>query len=78
MHFDPPEDHKAYLHRSGRTARAGSKGVVVSLLLWNQIVEAEVIMRRLALKRPIVEVFSNDPHLKDLANWEPTMADSVL
>ena len=78
MHFDPPEDQKAYLHRSGRTARAGSTGVVVSLLLWNQIVEAEVIMRRLALKRPIVEVFSNDSHLKDLAHWEPTMADSVL
>jgi superfamily II DNA/RNA helicase len=78
MHFDPPEDHKAYLHRSGRTARAGSTGVVVSLLLWNQIVEAEVLMRRLALKRPIVEVFSNNPHLKNLADWEPTMADSVL
>ncbi len=72
MHFDPPEDHKAYLHRSGRTARAGSTGVVVSLLLWNQIIEAEVIMRRLALKRPVVEVFSNDPRLKDLANWDPT------
>ena len=78
LHFDPPEDHKAYLHRSGRTARAGSTGVVVSLLLWNQIVEAEVLMRRLALKKPIVEVFSNNPHLKDLANWEPTMEESVL
>ena len=78
MHYDPPEDHKAYLHRSGRTARAGSTGVVVSLLLWNQIIEAQVIMRRLALKRPIVEVFSNDPHLKDLASWEPTMEESVL
>ena len=78
MHFDPPEDHKAYLHRSGRTARAGSTGVVVSLLLYNQIIEAEVIMRRLALKRPIIEVFSNDPHLKDLANWDPTKEDSVL
>ena len=78
MHYDPPEDHKAYLHRSGRTARAGSTGVVVSLLLWNQIIEAQVIMRRLALKRPIVEVFSNDPHLSDLAAWEPTMEDSVL
>ncbi len=78
MHYDPPEDHKAYLHRSGRTARAGSTGVVVSLLLWNQIIEAQVIMRRLALKRPIVEVFSNDPHLRDLASWEPTMEDSVL
>lgn len=78
MHYDPPEDHKAYLHRSGRTARAGSTGVVVSLLLWNQIIEAQVIMRRLALKRPIVEVFSNNPHLKDLAAWEPTMEESVL
>ena len=78
IHFDPPEDHKAYLHRSGRTARAGSTGIVVSLLLWNQMVESEVIMRRLALKRPIVEVFSNDPHLKDLANWQPTMSESVL
>ncbi|MGH9020938.1 MAG: DEAD/DEAH box helicase [Acidimicrobiales bacterium] len=78
MHYDPPEDQKAYLHRSGRTARAGSTGVVVSLLLWNQVVEAEVVQRRLALKRPIVEVFSNDPRLKDLASWEPSMADSVL
>jgi superfamily II DNA/RNA helicase len=78
MHFDPPEDHKAYLHRSGRTARAGKTGVVVSLLLWNQIIEAEIIMRRLGLKRPIVEVFSNDVHLKDLASWDPTKEDSVL
>jgi len=69
MHFDPPEDQKAYLHRSGRTARAGSTGVVVSLLLWNQAIDAEVIMRRLNLKRPIIEVFSNDPRLADLANW---------
>jgi len=77
MHFDPPEDQKAYLHRSGRTARAGSTGVVVSLLLWNQAIDAEVIMRRLNLKRPIIEIFSNDPHLKDLANWDPTVKDSL-
>ena len=78
VHFDPPEDHKAYLHRSGRTARAGSTGVVVSLLLWNQMVEAEIIMCRIEIKRPIVEVYSNNPHLTDLANWEPTMEESVL
>jgi superfamily II DNA/RNA helicase len=78
MHFDPPEDQKAYFHRSGRTARAGSTGVVVSILLWNQMIEAEIIMKRLNLKRPIVEVFSNDPRLKDLANWDPTMQDSTL
>ncbi len=32
IHFDPPEDSKAYTHRSGRTGRAGSTGIVVSLL----------------------------------------------
>ena len=67
VHYDPPEDHKAYLHRSGRTARAGETGVVVTLLLWNQVVEAEVIQRRLGLRIPIVEMFSNDPRLADLA-----------
>jgi superfamily II DNA/RNA helicase len=78
MHYDPPEDHKTYLHRSGRTARAGEAGVAVMLLLWNQLVEAEVIQRRLGLRLPIVEVFSNDPRLADLAHWHPDAADSVL
>ena len=32
VHFDPPSDHKHYLHRSGRTARAGASGTVVSLV----------------------------------------------
>jgi superfamily II DNA/RNA helicase len=78
VHFDPPEDHKAYLHRSGRTARAGETGVVVTLVLWNQVVEAEVIQRRLGLRLPIVEVFSNDPRLSDLADWQPAPHESVI
>ena len=78
IHYDPPEDHKAYLHRSGRTARAGSTGVVVSLLLWNQIVEAGVLMKRLSLKKPVIEIFSNDRHLQELASWEPDFTHSVL
>ena len=78
VHYDPPEDHKAYLHRSGRTARAGTEGVVVSLMLWNQLVEAEVIQRRIGIKIPIVEMFSNDPRLADLAAWEPQASESVL
>ncbi len=72
IHFDPPEDHKAYLHRSGRTARAGEAGMVVTLVQWNQILEVERIQARIGLKLPIVEVFSNDPRLADLAAWEPT------
>ncbi len=78
IHYDPPEDHKAYLHRSGRTARAGSTGVVATLVLWNQVIEAEVIQRRLGLRVPIVEVFSNDPRLRDLASWEPTYEEAVV
>jgi superfamily II DNA/RNA helicase len=78
LHFDPPEDQKAYLHRSGRTARAGETGVAVTLLLWNQLVEAEVIQRRLGLRIPLVEMFSNDPRLADLAAWDPAPHESVL
>jgi superfamily II DNA/RNA helicase len=78
IHYDPPEDHKAYLHRSGRTARAGKSGVVVSLALWNQLVEMEVIQRRLGLRIPIVEMFSNDARLADLAAWTPEAGESVL
>jgi superfamily II DNA/RNA helicase len=72
VHYDPPEDHKAYLHRSGRTARAGALGVAVMLTLWNQENEVRVIQRRLNLEGPIVEVFSNDPRLKDLRAWDPS------
>ncbi|MGH9102600.1 MAG: DEAD/DEAH box helicase, partial [Acidimicrobiales bacterium] len=71
VHYDPPEDHKSYLHRSGRTARAGEAGIVVTLVLWNQLLEVERIQRRLGLRTPIVEVFSNDPRLHDLASWSP-------
>ncbi|HVB92325.1 MAG TPA: DEAD/DEAH box helicase [Acidimicrobiales bacterium] len=78
IHYDPPEDHKAYLHRSGRTARAGRAGVVVSLTLWNQLVEVEVIQRRLGLRIPIVEMFSNDPRLADLAAWTPQPEEGVI
>ncbi|MGH9088895.1 MAG: DEAD/DEAH box helicase [Acidimicrobiales bacterium] len=78
IHYDPPEDHKAYLHRSGRTARAGKTGVVASLLLWNQVVEAEVVQRRLGLRMPIVEIFSNDPRLADLGGWVPDDSEGVL
>jgi superfamily II DNA/RNA helicase len=70
VHYDPPEDHKAYLHRSGRTARAGEGGVAVTLTLWDQELALERLQRRLGLDVPFVEVFSNDPRLRDLAGWD--------
>jgi len=72
IHYDPPNDHKTYLHRSGRTARAGSKGVAVSLALWNQELEIKRLQKRLGMDEPIVEVFSNDERLSDLHNWNPS------
>ncbi len=71
IHYDPPSDHKAYLHRSGRTARAGETGLVVTLSLWDQELEVKRIQKRLGLEVPIVEMFSNDERLADLATWTP-------
>ena len=72
IHFDPPDDHKTYLHRSGRTARAGGSGVAVTLVLWNQELEVKRMQKRLALDIPIVEMFSNDVRLQDLFGWDPS------
>ena len=72
IHYDPPEDHKAYLHRSGRTARAGETGLVVTLVLWDQELEVRRLQKRLGLDLPMPEVFSNNAILSDLTGWEPT------
>jgi superfamily II DNA/RNA helicase len=71
VHFDPPEDHKGYLHRSGRTARAGEAGVAVTLAIWNEELVVKRLMKRIGIDLPIVEMFSNDPRLDDLAGWDP-------
>ena len=67
IHYVPPIDTKAYLHRSGRTARAGRDGWAVTLAEYNQHTTCRIIQRalRLPLSAP-VEVFSNDKRLQDL------------
>ena len=71
VHYDPPDDPKTYLHRSGRTARAGESGLVVTLVEWDQVNEVIRIQRQAGLNIPIVKMFSNDERLADLAAWEP-------
>jgi superfamily II DNA/RNA helicase len=68
---DPPPDPKTYLHRAGRTARAGAAGLAVTLVLWNEELEVRRVKRRLGLDEPIVEMFSNDERLADLTSWNP-------
>ena len=70
VQYDPPSDHKTYVHRSGRTARAGESGVVVTLSLWDEELDVKRLQRRLELDEPIVEMFSNDVRLGDLLGWE--------
>lgn len=46
IHADPPAEHKAYLHRSGRTARAGAAGVVITVQSPAQAADVRMLMRR--------------------------------
>jgi len=69
VHYDPPEDHKTYVHRSGRTARAGAGGIVVSLLTGEQMKDARGVMRKIDLDEPITEPSIDD--IRALANGEP-------
>ncbi len=54
IHFDIPGDHKDYVHRSGRTARAGETGTVVTLVTHDQRRTVRQMQKRLALQEPIV------------------------
>ena len=67
VHYVPPIDSKAYLHRSGRTARAGRDGWAVTLAEYNQHTTCRIIQRALRLPtNPPVEIFSNDSRLQNL------------
>lgn len=71
IHYEPAKDVKDYLHRSGRTARAGRDGWAVTLVEYNQHTQMRVLQRGLRLPLdPAIEVFSNNPNLRDLARFE--------
>jgi superfamily II DNA/RNA helicase len=52
VHFDPPAEAKGYLHRSGRTARAGAAGTVVTLVLPEQAAQVATLRRRAGVAQP--------------------------
>jgi superfamily II DNA/RNA helicase len=67
IHADPPAEHKAYLHRSGRTARAGAEGVVITVQTPAQAADVRVLMRRAGVTPQQASVSPGSALLRSLA-----------
>ncbi|MFD4341281.1 DEAD/DEAH box helicase [Streptomyces anulatus] len=64
VNYQSPEDEKTYLHRIGRTGRAGAKGTAITLVDWDDIPRWQLINKALDLKFPDPpETYSTSPHL---------------
>ena len=66
LQIDPPANGKDYLHRSGRTARAGEDGVVVSLLLRHQRRQVAMLAQAAGVHAGFVEVTPDDPRVTEI------------
>jgi superfamily II DNA/RNA helicase len=79
VHADPPVEHKAYLHRSGRTARAGADGTVVTLMLDEQVSDVRSLTRKAGVK-PTITRFSGASHpvLHEIAPGERTFGRPIV
>ncbi|MTK49179.1 DEAD/DEAH box helicase, partial [Nocardia seriolae] len=66
VHVDPPAEHKAYLHRSGRTARAGNAGDVITLVLPDQRGDLAALMRKAQIKFTPQSVTPDSPAVAQL------------
>jgi superfamily II DNA/RNA helicase len=78
VHVDPPVEHKAYLHRSGRTARAGNAGDVVTVVLPEQRKELQLVMRRAGINvRPQEVEAQSAPVTALVGDVAPYQAPSV-
>ncbi len=67
VHVDPPTEHKAYLHRSGRTARAGAGGVVVTLATPEQVKDVRVMTKQAGINPDTRPVRPGAPIIAELA-----------
>jgi len=74
IHADPPVEHRAYLHRSGRTARAGAAGTVVTLATEEQRADVARLGRHAGIKPVVTQHRHNHPILHELAPGVRTVA----
>ena len=79
VHADPPSEHKAYLHRSGRTARAGAAGTVITLMTEDQVRDVRALARAAGIKPTITRVDGpRHPMLTTLAPGERVLVAGGL
>jgi superfamily II DNA/RNA helicase len=67
VHVDPPAEHKAFLHRSGRTARAGAEGTVVTVMTPDQTGDVRSLARAAGITPTVTNVHSAHPLLGELS-----------
>lgn len=67
VHVDPPAEHKAYLHRSGRTARAGAEGVVVTVSTPEERSDVRSMMRKAGISPRTADVTTDHPAIAELS-----------
>jgi superfamily II DNA/RNA helicase len=67
VHVDPPAEHKAFLHRSGRTARAGAEGVVVTVMTPDQAGDVRSLARAAGITPTVTNVDPSHPLLAELS-----------
>jgi len=67
VHYDPPADHKDYLHRSGRTARAGASGTVLSFVTSDQVRDHQRLRERAGVDTSAQSVVPGHPAVREVA-----------
>jgi superfamily II DNA/RNA helicase len=88
IHADPPAEHKAYLHRSGRTARAGASGVVITLQTPPQASDVRALMRKANVTPLTATAHPGSPLLRSIAGepaapgalraWQPAPEPAAM
>src|SRR3954447_18718884 len=78
IHADPPVEHKAYLHRSGRTARGGASGTVVTIVLDHQARDVRAMTRKAGITPHVTRADLAHPVLRTIAPGERTLGAPVV
>lgn len=79
IHADPPVEHKAYLHRSGRTARAGHEGTVITLMTSEQARDVRALTKAAGITATITRIDgATHPVLVELAPGERTRPGGIV